>query len=65
MGYLPADSSCFGPTLQQPAIIPGAKSAAEAGYLLGELIDDPNHVFLEAFHLHAQRNAFRRCDVHR
>ena len=31
-----------------PAIIPGAKSAAEAGYLLGELIDDPNHVFLEA-----------------
>jgi toxin-antitoxin system PIN domain toxin len=31
-----------------PAIIPGAKSPAEAGYLLGELIDDPNHVFLEA-----------------
>jgi uncharacterized protein len=31
-----------------PAIIPGAKSPAEAGYLLGELIDDLNHVFLEA-----------------
>ena len=31
-----------------PAIIPGAKSPAEAGYLLGELIDDPDHVFLEA-----------------
>jgi uncharacterized protein len=31
-----------------PAVIPGAKSPAEAGYLLGELIDDPNHVFLEA-----------------
>ena len=31
-----------------PAIIPGAKSPAEAGYLLGELTDDPNHVFLEA-----------------
>jgi uncharacterized protein len=31
-----------------PVIIPGAKSPAEAGYLLGELIDDPNHVFLEA-----------------
>src|SRR6266508_6894200 len=31
-----------------PAIVPGAKSPAEAGYLLGELIDDPNHVFLEA-----------------
>ena len=30
-----------------PAIIPGAKSPAEAGCLLGELIDDPNHVFLE------------------
>ena len=31
-----------------PAIIPGAKSPAEAGHLLGELTDDPNHVFLEA-----------------
>jgi hypothetical protein len=31
-----------------PAVIPNAKSPAEAGYLLGELIDDPNHVFLEA-----------------
>lgn len=31
-----------------PAVIPSAKSPAEAGYLLGELIDDPNHVFLEA-----------------
>jgi len=30
------------------AVIPSAKSPAEAGYLLGELIDDPNHVFLEA-----------------
>jgi toxin-antitoxin system PIN domain toxin len=30
------------------AVIPGAKSPAEAGYLLGELINDPNHVFLEA-----------------
>ena len=31
-----------------PAVIPSAKSPAEAGYLLGELINDPNHVFLEA-----------------
>jgi len=31
-----------------PAVIPSAKSPAEAGYLLGELIGDPNHVFLEA-----------------
>ena len=31
-----------------PAVIPSAKSPAEAGYLLGKLIDDPNHVFLEA-----------------
>jgi hypothetical protein len=29
-------------------VIPSAKSPAEAGYLLGELIDDPNHVFFEA-----------------
>jgi uncharacterized protein len=38
-----------------PAIIPGAKSPAEAGYLLGELIDDPNHVFLEAKSKHLAR----------
>jgi uncharacterized protein len=31
-----------------PAIIPGAKSPAEAGEMLGRLIDDPEHVFLEA-----------------
>jgi toxin-antitoxin system PIN domain toxin len=31
-----------------PAIIPGAKSPAEAGELLGRLIDDRDHVFLEA-----------------
>ena len=31
-----------------PAVIPSAESPAEAGYLLGELINDPNHVFLEA-----------------
>jgi toxin-antitoxin system PIN domain toxin len=31
-----------------PAVVPSAKSPAEAGYLLGELIDDPNHVFFEA-----------------
>ena len=31
-----------------PAVIPGAKSPAEAGAMLGRLIDDPNHVFLEA-----------------
>jgi len=31
-----------------PAVIPSAKSPAEAGYLLRELINDPNHVFLEA-----------------
>jgi uncharacterized protein len=31
-----------------PAVIPGAKSPAEAGSLLGELINDPSHVFLEA-----------------
>ena len=31
-----------------PAIIPGAKSPAEAGEMLGRLIDDPDHVFLEA-----------------
>ena len=31
-----------------PAVIPGAKTPAEAGAMLGRLIDDPNHVFLEA-----------------
>src|SRR5882724_2508739 len=31
-----------------PAIIPGAKSPAEAGEMLSRLIDDPDHVFLEA-----------------
>ena len=31
-----------------PAIIPGAKSPAEAGHMLRRLIDDPDHVFLEA-----------------
>jgi uncharacterized protein len=31
-----------------PAVIPGAKSPAEAGEMLGRLIDDPDHVFLEA-----------------
>jgi uncharacterized protein len=31
-----------------PTVIPGAKSPAEAGHLLGELINNPNHVFLEA-----------------
>lgn len=31
-----------------PAAIPDAKSPAEAGHLLGKLIDDPDHVFLEA-----------------
>jgi uncharacterized protein len=31
-----------------PAIIPGAKSPAEAGEMLRRLIGDPDHVFLEA-----------------
>lgn len=31
-----------------PSIIPGAKSPAEAGEMLGRLIDDSDHVFLEA-----------------
>src|SRR5215467_4722823 len=31
-----------------PAIIPDAKSPAEAGEMLGRLVDDPEHVFLEA-----------------
>ena len=31
-----------------PVIIPGAKSPAEAGEMLGRLISDPDHVFLEA-----------------
>jgi uncharacterized protein len=31
-----------------PAVIPGAKSPAEAGDLLGRLTADPDHVFLEA-----------------
>jgi len=43
-----ASSSCDEPTLQQSAVIPGAKSPAEAGEMLGRLIDDPDHVFLEA-----------------
>jgi toxin-antitoxin system PIN domain toxin len=30
-----------------PAVIPGAKSPAEAGEMLRRLIDDPGHVFLE------------------
>jgi hypothetical protein len=29
-------------------VIPGAKSPAEAGEMLGRLIDHPDHVFLEA-----------------
>ena len=31
-----------------PAVIPGAKTPAEAGEMLGRLINDPDHVFLEA-----------------
>jgi hypothetical protein len=31
-----------------PAVIPGAKSPAEAGRMLGSLIHDADHVFLEA-----------------
>jgi uncharacterized protein len=31
-----------------PAVIPDAKTPAEAGAMLGRLIDDPDHVFLEA-----------------
>ena len=31
-----------------PAVIPGAKTPAEAGEILGRLIDDRDHVFLEA-----------------
>lgn len=31
-----------------PTVIPGAKSPAEAGEMLGRLIDDPDHVFIEA-----------------
>ena len=31
-----------------PTIIPGAKSPVEAGEMLGRLIDDSDHVFLEA-----------------
>lgn len=31
-----------------PAVIPGAKSPAEAGEMLRRLIDDPDHIFLEA-----------------
>ena len=31
-----------------PAVIPGAKTPAEAGAMLGRLIDDPDHVFLAA-----------------
>ena len=31
-----------------PTVIPGAKSPSEAGDMLGRLVDDPNHVFLEA-----------------
>jgi len=30
-----------------PTVIPSAKSPAEAGEMLGRLIDDPDHVFLE------------------
>ena len=31
-----------------PAVIPGAKTPAEASEMLGRLIGDPDHVFLEA-----------------
>jgi predicted nucleic acid-binding protein len=31
-----------------PAVIPGAKSLAEAGHMLSRLIDNADHVFLEA-----------------
>ena len=31
-----------------PAVIPGAKSPAEAGHLLSQLIADDDHVFMEA-----------------
>jgi toxin-antitoxin system PIN domain toxin len=49
-----------------PAVIPGAKSPAEAGRLLGELINDPNHVFLEAKTRRLQRlqELLERCHGH-
>lgn len=31
-----------------PAVVPGAKSPAQAGHMLASLIDDAGHVFLEA-----------------
>jgi hypothetical protein len=49
-----------------PAVIPGAKSPAEAGHLLGELINDPTHVFLEAKTKQLQRlqELLARCHGH-
>jgi len=49
-----------------PAVIPGAKSPAEAGHLLGELINDSNHVFPEGKPRRLQRlqELLERCHGH-
>ena len=49
-----------------PAVIPGAKSPAESGEMLGRLIDDPEHVFLEARTKHFARlqEVLARCHGH-
>jgi hypothetical protein len=48
VGYLSPNGSCFCPNLKQSGSHPDAKSPAEAGHLLGKLVNDPDHVFLEA-----------------
>jgi toxin-antitoxin system PIN domain toxin len=46
-----------------PAVIPDAKSPSEAGDMLGSMVDDPNHVFLEAKtkRLEQLQELLRRC----
>jgi uncharacterized protein len=49
-----------------PAVIPGAKSPAEAGEMLRRLIDDPDHIFLEVRRkqLEGLQELLARCHGH-
>src|SRR5262249_1074532 len=48
MGHLPADSSCFRPTLQQSSNHSWREVSCRSWRDARQLIDDPDHVFLEA-----------------
>jgi predicted nucleic acid-binding protein len=58
--------AAFARLSSNPAVIPGAKSPAEAGEMLGRLIDHPDHVFLEARSKQLARlqGSLARCHGH-